>query len=185
MSSGFPTSYVRRFDYRASHPIPYTREQWMQILELARYNNWSPFPPFHLTVVTTTEFLGHPPPALVVPGFIFSACMQVSDTDAHLQLYWNRTHLVHEGFSSDNLYIFFFFLDPDELGDDCRVLLFSIPSAPIGLKVAAELLWSQPFTNDITDSYFVFGHERDAPVVDVSVWALFQRLVIPDMSSFH
>jgi hypothetical protein len=44
MSSRFPSCHVPRFDYRATYPIPYSREQWESMLQLAEANYWSPYP---------------------------------------------------------------------------------------------------------------------------------------------
>jgi hypothetical protein len=44
MSSRIPSSMVRRFDYRLSRPLIYTREQWEEMLVLAAQNHWDPFP---------------------------------------------------------------------------------------------------------------------------------------------
>jgi lipid-A-disaccharide synthase-like uncharacterized protein len=40
MSARFPTSYVPRFNHRASFPVPYTRAQWLDAVKLPALNNW-------------------------------------------------------------------------------------------------------------------------------------------------
>jgi hypothetical protein len=44
MSSRMPSALVRRFDYRVSEPILYSRDQWEALVELAELNHWNPFP---------------------------------------------------------------------------------------------------------------------------------------------
>jgi hypothetical protein len=40
MSGRFPTSFVRRDNHHASHPVPYTRHQWEDAIKLAILNDW-------------------------------------------------------------------------------------------------------------------------------------------------
>jgi hypothetical protein len=44
MSSRIPSTLVRRFDYRVSEPILYSRSQWEELLRLADLNHWDPYP---------------------------------------------------------------------------------------------------------------------------------------------
>jgi hypothetical protein len=44
MSSRIPSSLVRRFDYRLFRPLPFTRDQWEEMMVLAEQNHWDPFP---------------------------------------------------------------------------------------------------------------------------------------------
>jgi hypothetical protein len=39
-----PSALVRRFDYRVSEPILYSRSQWEDLVHLAELNHWNPFP---------------------------------------------------------------------------------------------------------------------------------------------
>jgi hypothetical protein len=39
-----PSALVRRFDYRVSEPVLYSRDQWESLVALAELNHWNPFP---------------------------------------------------------------------------------------------------------------------------------------------